>query len=295
MKWLIFGKGWIANYVYDILLQNPNNDIIYANSRADNESDAENEIMNIKPDRIVCLIGRTSGPGFSTIDYLEQKGKIRENVRDNLYGPIILALIAKKMGIHLTYMGTGCIFNGYKNNIGYDESDKPDFFDSAYSVVKGFTDRLMHQFDDSVLNVRIRMPITNDLSNKNFIIKMLTYKKICSVSNSMTVLPELLPLMIDMAKNKITGTINLTNPGMINHNEILSLIRDIIQPGLTWENFTLEEQNKILLAGRSNDMLNTDKLQTLYPNVLGIKEAVTKILYEMKDKGDIYQFLGNKN
>jgi len=65
----------------------------------------------------------------------------------------------------------------------------------------------------NVLNVRIRMPITADLNSRNFIIKITTYNKICSVSNLMTVLSELLPLMIDMeVNNKITGTINLTNP-----------------------------------------------------------------------------------
>ena len=99
----------------------------------------------------------------------------------------------------------------------------------------------------------------------------------------MTVLPELLPMMIDMAKNKVTGTINLTNPGLINHNEILEMYKEIIDPTFVWENFTIEEQDKVLLAGRSNNLLNTDKLQSMYPNVLPIKDSVRKMLCEMKN------------
>jgi 3,5-epimerase/4-reductase len=243
----------------------------------------EEEIERVKPDRLVSFIGRTSGPGFTTIDYLEQKGKLMENVRDNLYGPMVLALMAVKYNIHFTYLGTGCIFYGYPEN-GYTEEDSPDFFGSSYSTVKGFTDRLMHFMNNNVLNLRIRMPITSDNSPKNFITKMMTYKKICSIPNSMTVLPELLPIMADLIARGFTGTINFTNPGLISHNEILEMLKEILDPSITWENFSEEEQSKIILAGRSNNLLNTDKLQSLYPSITPIKDAVRRTIMEMKVK-----------
>ena len=112
----------------------------------------------------------------------------------------------------------------------------------------------------------------------------MTYEKVCNIHNSMSVLPELLPLMIDMAINKITGTVNLTNPGTISHNEILEMVKEILDNNFTWENFTLEEQNQILLSERSNNMLNTDKLQSMYPNVLPIKDAVREMIKEMAHK-----------
>ena len=282
MKWLIFGHaGWISKYVKEILT-NMNEEVICATSRADDEKAVEKELLDIKPDRVISLIGRTSGPGFNTIDYLEQKGKLTENIKDNLYGPFVLAMICKKYNIHLSYMGTGCVFGGYKDGDGYNEGDKPDFFGSSYSTVKGYTDRIMHFFDDSVLNLRIRMPIHYEVNPRNFITKIMNYDRICSIENSMSVLSELLPIALDMAKKKITGTINLTNPGLISHNEILEMVKEIIDPNFTWKNFTLEEQNQILLAGRSNNLLNTDKLQKLYPDVLPIKESVRNVLYEMK-------------
>jgi 3,5-epimerase/4-reductase len=52
----------------------------------------------------------------------------------------------------------------------------------------------------------------------------------------MTVLPELLPYVLDMMEKGITGTMNLTNPGLISHNEILEMYKEIIDPNFTWKN-----------------------------------------------------------
>jgi 3,5-epimerase/4-reductase len=64
--------------------------------------------------------------------------KIKENVRDNLFSPLVVALLAKKHSIHYTYLGTGCIFKfdeeqPYGNEkAGFNEQDIPNFFGSNY-------------------------------------------------------------------------------------------------------------------------------------------------------------------
>mgnify|MGYP007000443729 len=70
------------------------------------------------------------------------------------------------------------------------------------SVVKGFTDQLMTFYKDSMLNLRIRMPITEKENKRNFITKIATYEKVCSIPNSMSVLPELLPMALDLMSKK---------------------------------------------------------------------------------------------
>lgn len=276
---LIYGSnGWIGKQFID-LLKSKNIRFTEGKSRTDNEHDVLTELVTIKPSHVVSFIGRTHGKGYKTIDYLEQKGKLVENVRDNLYSPFVLATLCREMNIHYTYLGTGCIFN-YDGEHRFNENDTPNFFGSSYSVVKGFTDRMMHFYDDTMLNVRIRMPITGENNERNFITKITQYDKICSIPNSMSVLPTLLPYMLKMILRKTTGTINLTNPGVISHNEILTLYKELVDPSFTWNNFTIEEQSKILLSERSNNYLDTTKLVEMFPSVLNIKDAICKVLID---------------
>jgi len=291
MKVLLYGaNGWIGKELH-ILLTKYNHTVVVGTVRAEDQKGLEEEIKTVQPTHIMSMIGRTHGSigdkEYTTIDYLEQPGKLKENVRDNLYSPLVLAILSKKYNVHYTYMGTGCIFEYdathpfAEEENGFTESDAPNFFGSSYSIVKGYTDRLMHLFEDSTLNIRIRMPITSDFSSRNFIKKITKYAKICSIANSMTCLDELLPLMIDMADKGVTGTVNLTNPGLITHNEILELYKEYVNPAFTWQNFTLEEQSEILAAGRSNNYLDTTRLESLYPNVMHIKDSVRVCLEKM--------------
>ena len=287
MKILIYGsKGWIGNQFIEIL-KNNQTEYYEGKSRVDNLQEVEDEIKAVKPTHVISLIGRTHGKiedkVYSTIDYLEQPNKLTENIRDNLFSPLMLATICKKENIHFTYLGTGCIFTyddehpfGKVEN-GFTESSLPNFFGSSYSVVKGYTDRMINQINENALNLRIRMPITSEKSGRNFITKITTYKKICSVSNSMTVLPELLPFVLDMMKNNQKGTINLTNPGLISHNEILQMYKEVVDPSFTWKNFSYEEQIEILASERSNNYLDTSLLESKY-NVKNIKDSVRDIL-----------------
>jgi dTDP-glucose 4,6-dehydratase len=304
MKLLVYGSnGWIGKQVIKYLKLN-NINFVNGISRVDNIIDLEKEIIEIKPTHILSLIGRTHGKindiVYPTIDYLEKEGKLVENIRDNLFSPLILAILLEKFNIHYTYLGTGCIFNYDDEHIfeqeinGFIESSLPNFFGSSYSIVKGYTDRIMHLFP-KVLNLRIRMPINDEENERNFITKIVNYKKICSIANSMSVLPELIPIMIDMIKNNITGTINLTNPGLITHNEILTMYKEIVDLNFVWGNFSLIEQNDILLSKRSNNYLDTSLLEKMYPNIKNIKTAIKECLEKYKKSSLIFSNNSNVN
>jgi 3,5-epimerase/4-reductase len=184
MKILVYGhKGWIGQQFID-LLKKKSDSYILGNSRVDDIKSLESEIDDIKPTHIVSFIGRTHGriddKEYSTIDYLEQKGKLVENVRDNLFAPISLALMCKKRNIHYTYLGTGCIYT-YENNVSTKEPNVlettlPNFKGSKYSLVKSYTNNLINMLP--VLHLRIRMPITSEKSHRNLIDKIVNYKKI---------------------------------------------------------------------------------------------------------------------
>lgn len=289
IKLLIFGsKGWIGGQFIDYLKSNYSNDsefqYIETNVRADNEVMVNDIIIAHSPTHIISFIGRTHGEGINSIDYLEQPGKLHENIKDNLYAPMVLASLANKHNIHYTYLGTGCIFNQEDPlDKSYNENNLPDFFDSSYSIVKGFTDRLM-KFYPKTLNLRIRMPIVNFKHPRNFITKITQYEKIASKPNSMTILSDFYPIIVDLMKKKEVGTLNLTNPGVISHNEILEMYKEIVDSSFEWTNFSIEEQNKVLKSKRTNNQLDTSKLVSLYPLVPNIKDGVRKCLLEMREQ-----------
>jgi dTDP-glucose 4,6-dehydratase len=308
MKILVYGHaGWIGTQFVDLLQKekekekytNDAIDFVLGKSRVDDTPELCKELDKVAPSHVISFIGRTHGiigtTKYTTIDYLEQPGKLVENVKDNLFSPISLALECKERNIHYSYLGTGCIFsyknmeaiinpNLHQNNLdkGFNEDDIPNFFGSGYSIVKGFTDRLMHQLSGNVLNLRIRMPIVASECPRNFITKIVNYSKVCSVPNSMSVLDELLPIVIKMLKSHLVGTINLTNPGVISHNEILEMYQKHVDPQFTWNNFSVEEQRKILACDRSNNYLDTTALETFAPEVRCIKDAIEDTIKNYK-------------
>ena len=294
MKWLIYGhRGWIGEqFVNYIHTYHPSIEVVGGAARADNTEDLIHELDEVSPDRVISLIGRTHGPGYNTIDYLEQPGKLVENIRDNLFSPLQMAIICQQRNIHFTYLGTGCIFeydddhpmNASSNDQGFKEEDKPNFVGSSYSIVKGYTDRLMHLFDHSVLQLRIRMPIVNYHNLRNFITKITRYSKVINIPNSMTVLPLMYPIMVDMIHHRKTGTFNFTNPGFISHNQILEKYREYVNPHFQWSNFTIEEQNVKLESKRSNNLLDTTKLSEHYPDVFTIREAIDWVFQNWKEE-----------
>jgi dTDP-4-dehydrorhamnose reductase len=289
--YLIGCNGWIGNKMKKLFEDN-NISFVCSKYRAENR-EIYQDILNTEDTtpvtHVFCCSGRTHGTindtTYTTIDYLENSETLYENINDNLYVPVYLSLFCDKNNLHFTYIGTGCIFNyddkhTIENLVGFTEDDEPNFFGSNYSIVKGMTDKLMKNTNG--LTLRIRMPISSDTSSRNFITKITKYENICSIKNSMTVLDDMLPLCISMMKNKEKGIYNFTNTGSISHNEILELYRDIIDPTFKWKNFDITEQDKILKSKRSNNYLDTSKLEAKY-YVVNIRDSVINTLNNMKN------------
>lgn len=284
---LLWGsKGWIGSQ-FTKVLESKGFTVVAAASRADNRLAVLEEMDRVKPNHMVCMIGRTHGVGFTTIDYLEQEGKLKENLQDNLYAPLTLASVSKKRGIPLLYMGTGCIFESMDGLKPFTESDPPNFFGSAYSTVKGITDRILNeQYADTCLNVRIRMPISSQDCERNFISKIIRYTHICSIPNSMTVLDDVLPCLADCMSRGIRGTLNAVNPGIIDHSTILSMYRDLQNKEHTWTEISNETLVQGFVKGkRSNNELDTSRLEQLFPAIPRIEDSVRRILLEHEFKG----------
>ena len=132
------------------------------------------------------------------------------------------------------------------------------------------------------LVLRVRMPLSDEYEHpRNFITKITHYRRVVDVPNSMTVLDTMLPIAVDMSERGVKGVYNFTNPGTISHNQVLTLYKKYIHNDFEWTNFSLEEQAKILAAGRSNNELDVSKLLKLYPDLDPILVATEKLFQRM--------------
>jgi 3,5-epimerase/4-reductase len=268
LLYIIGHNGWIGNMIVEYC-KLINIDICYSNYRGES-IELLNDILYKKPTHVLCCLGRTygilNGIKYTTIDYLQNQETLNQNINDNLYVPLKLANLCDNNNIHFTYIGTGCIYTYDKTHpMPFTEDDEPNFHGSNYSIVKGFTNNLIK--NTKALHLRIRMPITSKQNSRNFITKITNYEKICSIPNSMSVLDELIPIAIHMMKENIIGTYNFTNPGVIEHNEILEMYKNIVDNNFSWTNFSIDEQDKLLLSKRSNNYLDTNKLVNMYNNL----------------------------
>lgn len=65
MKWLIYGAhGWIGSYICDHIRSNyPDINLFLPHTRVDDIDAIKGELDEVRPDNVICLVGRTSGPG----------------------------------------------------------------------------------------------------------------------------------------------------------------------------------------------------------------------------------------
>ena len=280
VTFLIYGKtGWIGGML-GRLLTDRKLAYFYGAARLHDGKGVQEDIDRCRPTHILNAAGITGRPN---VDWCESHK--REVVQTNVLGTLNLIDIARSRGIHVTNFATGCIYSYDDEHPvggpGFTETDVANFRGSYYSNTKAMVEELIQQYDN-VLQLRLRMPIDDDLLNpRNFIYKIANYEKVVDVPNSMTVLNELVPLAIDGALRKLTGIYNFTNPGVVSHNEVLQLYREYCDGEFTWENFTLEDQSKILAAPRSNNMLDTKKLEQTFPGLLDIRSALIKHVFEI--------------
>jgi len=278
---LIYGKtGWIGGMLGK-LLANTNHAYFYGTARLHDRSAIEEDIDRCKPTHILNAAGITGRPN---VDWCETHK--REVIQTNVLGTLNLVDVAHERGVHVTNFATGCIYSyddehPIGSGFGFTEEDKPNFRGSYYSNTKAMVEELLKEYDN-VLQLRLRMPIDDDLSNaRNFIYKIAHYEKVVNVPNSMTVLNELVPLAIEGALRRMTGVYNFTNPGVISHNEVLQLYKEYYDRDFEWENFSLDDQAKVLAAPRSNNELDARKLRDAFPGILDIRSSLIKYVFQV--------------
>ena len=297
--YLLFGKnGWICGKLIELLTEQGKTFFV-SECRTENRESVIQEIEQYNPTHILNAAGFTGKPN---VDECELK-KL-ETIRSNVIGTLNIADICAERNIHHLLYATGCIFEYDEDHPvfgkGFTEDEIPNFYGSFYSHTKAMVEDILIHYPTTCI-LRVRMPISDDLSPRNFITKILNYEKVVNIPNSMTVLSELIPISLIMAERRLTGIFNFCNPGAISHNEILEMYKMYIDHTYTYQNFSVEEQSMILKAGRSNNTLDHIKLCNALPDIqideihVAMEKVFQRMIVNLTNDGSIPDKLPRRN
>lgn len=270
MKILIYGKGYLGHHFFDFLKEQ-GEEVMWGDADIGNLNDVRQDLAKHTPEVVLNCAGKTGRPN---VDWCEDNKE--ETLYSNVTGPLVLLQACTEAEIRLAHLGSGCIYEGDNDGKGFSEEDEPNFDGSYYSRTKSCCDQALKEFP--ALQLRLRMPIDAKPGPRNFISKIIQYNKVINVLNSMTVIEDLLPATYELLKKGATGIYNMTNPGAIDHETILEMYKEIVDPNFTYEIIPLEELEAHTKAGRSNCVLSTEKLEAEGIQMRPIEEAIRDCL-----------------
>jgi len=176
-----------------------------------------------------------------------------ETIEGNILWPMELQSFYKLPIIHIS---SGCVYNGYKDG-GWTEEDEPNFTGSFYSLTKVIAQKKIN-LDNSYL-LRIRMPFGKEEHPKNLLTKLRRYEKLIDAENSLSCIDDIVDVVMFFVDN-------LPPPGIYNVCNGSTTTRKIADMmGLNKQWFTEEEFKNAVRVPRSNCVLSTDKLNSIFP------------------------------
>lgn len=222
-----------------------------------------------KPDVLINCIGKTGRPN---IDWCETHKE--ETALANTAIPILLAEVCDKRSIHFINIGSGCIFYSHSPNLLYPHWDREtyklhtdlgwketDFANpkSYYSKTKYACDLILGDMKN-VATLRIRMPISTKDHPRNLINKLLCYKQIIDIPNSVTFMDDLTRCIDWVINGSKTGIYHVVNPEPLTAKKVMEEYQKYV-PSHKFEVIDEEQLDKLTTAKRSNCILNSDKLR----------------------------------
>jgi 3,5-epimerase/4-reductase len=228
--------------------------------------DAQEEIDRYKPKIIINCIGHT---GKNNVDGCElDKDK---TLSSNVFIPLILAEAALRSDIKLVHISSGCIYHfDYAKDKLISENKIPDFFSLFYSRTKIYTERALEVLSNAynILIARIRIPLDDRPNPRNILDKLIRYRKVISLANSVTYIPDFLRALKHLIEVDARGIYNVVNKGGMKYPDLLKVYKKY-KPDFDYEVIDYKKLNLV----RTNLILSTRKLEKTGFNMRPIKEV----------------------
>ena len=266
-KVLILGKGFIGERIQKELHCLVSTKHIYS------FKEAEKEILKYSPKVVINCIGIT---GRRNVDDCELN---KENTLfANTFLPIILAEVCLRHNIKLAHISSGCIYHyDYKKDKPITEENIPDYFDLFYSRTKIYAERALEVLSKkyNILLTRIRIPLDNKPHPKNILTKLINYKGVINIPNSITYIPDFTKALRHLIKIDARGIYNVVNKGTLRYPRLLDIYKKYV-PDFDYRIITYKDLKLI----RTNIVLSANKLQKSGFSVRKINEVLEECVKE---------------
>lgn len=259
-KILIFGRGFIGSGLSEAF------NCCISDRKIYSLKDAEEEINKFSPGIIINCIGYT---GRNVDDCELDKDK---TLMANAFAPVILSEAALRSNIRLVHISSGCIYHfDYSQDAPIKEDKIPDYFELFYSRTKIYAERALEVLakEYPILIVRIRIPLDNRPHPKNILTKLINYKKIINIPNSVTYIPDFICALRHLIKIEARGIYNIVNKGALIYPELMEIYKSYV-PDFRYEVIDYKKLN----LNRTNLILSTRKLEETGFKVRKINEVL---------------------
>ncbi len=266
-KILILGKGFIGERLQKAFNCRIDGSIIKS------FSGAEKIIKKYKPRVIINCIGVT---GRSNVDDCELD--IDGVLLANSFIPVILAEVALRNNIKLVHISSGCIFNyDYKKDRPVKEESQNYFFKLFYSRSKIYAERILEALarDYNILIARIRIPLLNARHPKNILDKLIKYKQVIDILNSVTYIPDFIRAVRHLIAIDARGVYNVVNKGGLRYPRLMRVYQKYV-PAFK---YTVIDFHKLGLV-RTNLLMSTRKLEKTGFKVRNINSVLEECVKE---------------
>ncbi|MDD5069576.1 MAG: NAD-dependent epimerase/dehydratase family protein [Candidatus Omnitrophica bacterium] len=231
-------------------------------------------VKKYKPKILINCIGAT---GKRNVDDCElDKDK---TLMANTFVPLILAEAALRAKIKLVHISSGCIynFNYSKKQKPISEKLTPDFYQLFYSRSKAYSDSALDVFskDLNFLIARIRIPLDDRPNPKNVLDKLIKYKTVIDIPNSVTYIPDFIKALKHLIKVDAKGIYNVVNKGGLRYPDLMKIYKKY-KPDFKYDILKYKDLKLV----RTNLILSTSKLEKA-----GFKvRPISKVLEECVKK-----------
>jgi len=259
-RFLIFGRGFIGSRIAEEF------DCRISDRKIYSIQDAEEEINKFSPEIIINSIGYT---GRNVNDCELDKDK---TLTANAFAPIVLSEAALRNNIRLVHISSGCIFNfDYSKDEPIRDDKTPDYFDLFYSRSKIYSEQALRILSQKypILIVRIRVPLDNRPHPKNLLDKLINYKRIIDLPNSVTYVPDFMSALGHLIKEEARGIYNVVNKGALKYPQLMEIYKRHV-PNFEYRVIGYKELGLV----RTNVILSTTKLESTGFKVRDVHEVL---------------------